>query len=117
MLGSITPLGERSRGGRWVTTVAWYLAGSTLAGATAGWLLGSVGSVTIGPLNPPHPWMLFALALVIVAGVALDVRLFGARLPTVHRQVNEDWLHRYRAWVYGVGFGIQLGLGAVTIVT
>jgi hypothetical protein len=31
--------------------------------------------------------------------------------------VNEDWLGRYRGWVYGVGFGAQLGVGVVTIVT
>jgi hypothetical protein len=26
------------------------------------------------------------------------------------------WLHRYRGWVYGVGFGGQLGVGVWTIV-
>ena len=31
--------------------------------------------------------------------------------------MNEDWLHRYRGWVYGIGFGFQLGLGVATIVT
>jgi len=35
----------------------------------------------------------------------------------VHRQVNENWLARYRGWVYGTGFGFQLGLGVATIVT
>jgi hypothetical protein len=33
----------------------------------------------------------------------------------VHRQVNEDWLHRYRGWVYGVAFGAQLGVGFATV--
>jgi hypothetical protein len=31
--------------------------------------------------------------------------------------VNEAWLHRYRGWVYGAGFGLQLGLGVTTIVS
>jgi hypothetical protein len=31
--------------------------------------------------------------------------------------VNEDWLNRYRGWVYGAGFGIQLGVGVATVVT
>ena len=39
------------------------------------------------------------------------------RLPTTKRQVDERWLTRYRGWVYGVGFGFQLGLGLVTVVT
>jgi hypothetical protein len=38
-------------------------------------------------------------------------------LPSSHRQVNEDWLGRYRGWVYGSGFGLQLGAGVATIVT
>jgi hypothetical protein len=39
------------------------------------------------------------------------------RMPSSRRQVNEDWLGRYRGWVYGVGFGGQLGVGVATIVT
>jgi hypothetical protein len=35
----------------------------------------------------------------------------------VRRQVDENWIPRYRAWVYGGGFGFQLGLGVVTVVT
>jgi hypothetical protein len=31
--------------------------------------------------------------------------------------VNEDWLTLYRDWIYGLGFGFQLGAGVVTIVT
>jgi hypothetical protein len=31
--------------------------------------------------------------------------------------VDEDWLTRYRTWVYATGFGWQLGTGVVTIVT
>jgi hypothetical protein len=41
----------------------------------------------------------------------------GPGLPSLRRQVNEDWLRRYRGWVYAAGFGFQLGLGVVTIVT
>ena len=39
------------------------------------------------------------------------------RVPSWHRQVNEDWLGRYRGWVYGFGFGVQLGVGVLTIVS
>ena len=38
-------------------------------------------------------------------------------MPGVRRQVNENWLSKYRGWVYGWGFGFQLGTGVATIVT
>jgi hypothetical protein len=38
-------------------------------------------------------------------------------VPSWRRQVDEQWLTRYRGWVYGVGFGAQLGFGLVTIIT
>jgi hypothetical protein len=31
--------------------------------------------------------------------------------------VNERWLDEFRGWVYGLGFGAQLGLGLTTVVT
>ena len=27
-----------------------------------------------------------------------------------------SWLGRYRSWVYGLGFGVQLGAGVTTVV-
>jgi hypothetical protein len=60
------------------------------------------------------------VALLAGAGVdgALATRLVPAgALPGPRRQVNEEWLGRYRGWVTGIGFGFQLGLGVVTIVT
>jgi len=35
---------------------------------------------------------------------------------TPRRQVNENWIGRYRGWVYGAGFGLQLGLGFAVFV-
>ena len=37
-------------------------------------------------------------------------------MPLTKRQVNEDWMTTFRGWVYGVGFGAQLGLGFITLV-
>ena len=34
-----------------------------------------------------------------------------------HRQVNERWLDAYRPWVYGAGFGFQIGTGLATYIT
>ena len=39
------------------------------------------------------------------------------RLPIHRRQVNERWLDQYRSWVYGSGFGWQIGNGLSTYIT
>lgn len=109
MLTSITPLGERGRGNRWAVTMTAYVVGSLLGGATIGIVLGAVGSAL-----PALPVLLLAGLACLAAAVA---DLSPWRLPGGHRQVDEDWLARYRGWVYGLGFGYQLGLGVVTIVT
>ncbi len=43
-------------------------------------------------------------------------RLGGFHLPFHSRQVNERWLDRFRPWVYGAGFGWQIGTGLVTYI-
>jgi hypothetical protein len=113
MLASITPLGERARGSRWGLTIAFYVASATLAGAAVGALAGLAGG-----LAWPGDEALDARAAVLAGALALGFALdIGGRLPTMRRQVNEDWLREYRGWVYGTGFGGQLGLGVTTIVT
>jgi hypothetical protein len=116
MLASINPLGERSRNRRFWATYAWYVAGSVVGGAALGGALGLVGS-GIDAAVPRGATVTAALVLAVGA-VALAFELpIGPRLPSIRRQVNEDWLARYRSWVYGGGFGFQLGLGVVTVVT
>ena len=115
MLGSISPLGERARGRSWTATVSTYVIGSALGGATIGGALGAAGAGGARALG--RDGGLAVLAVVAVIGVALDARVWGLHLPTVLRQVNQDWTVRYRGWVVGLGFGAQLGLGVVTIVT
>ena len=115
MLGSITPLGERGRGSKWWLTVIAYVVGSIVAavalGASVGWL-----GAAVAPSGGAGVRLL-ALGLVVVAGLALDLGALGVRLPSVRRQVDEGWRARYRGWVWGVGYGLQLGVGVVTIVT
>jgi hypothetical protein len=110
MLTSITPLGERSRGSSWTVTVSFFATASLLAGAAAGALAGGAGA-----LLPAGRWRIVVLLIVLVVALALDCS--GAhRLPGPRRQVNEDWLGRYRGWVYGGAFGAQLGVGLATVV-
>ena len=55
--------------------------------------------------------------MLLAAALVVDVSPLRRRLPTTRRQVNEDWMGRYRGWVYGGAFGAQLGSGVATIVT
>jgi hypothetical protein len=112
MLASINPLGERARNQRYGITITAYLLGSTLAGAGLGALLGLVGSPIAAPTRS-----LGIVASVAIVGVVLDAHVLPFRIPGPRRQVNENWLVAYRGWVYGSGFGIQLGLAFLTIVT
>jgi hypothetical protein len=116
MLTSITPLGERSRNSSWGVTVTAFVLGSTAAGALLGAALGVLGGLS-GVLPPASSVAFVALAGAALGGVSLDLGLAGLRLPTVPRQVSEDSLHAYRGWVYGIGFGFQLGLGFTTVVS
>ena len=109
MLTSINPLGERGRHQRYGITVTAYIVGSTIGGALGGALLGAIGA----PFDSTTAWIVAILVLAIV-GLLLDAR---SRVPGPHRQVNENWLTTYRGWVYGAGFGAQLGGAFATIVS
>jgi hypothetical protein len=111
MLASINPLGERARNQSYPVTVAVFIVASTLAAALLGTLLGALGA----PIATHTAWTA-AIAFLALAGLLFDARVRGLRVPGPHRQVNEDWLTTYRGWVYGGGFGAQLGLGFTTII-
>ncbi len=113
MLASITPLGERGRNRSWPVTVAFYLLGSALGGAALGMVAGAAGAILRRLADPPGALVLLVVGSAAAAALFLDT---GRSVPTLRRQVNEDWLRRYRSWVYGLGFGVQLGAGVATVV-
>ena len=115
MLSSITPLGERGRGNRWGTTVAWFIAGSALGGALVGAGLGLAGA-GLARVVPDGARLVVLLALAVGAA-AIDAGRRPSLLPSWRRQVDERWMDEYRPWVYGFGWGAQLGAGVLTIVT
>ena len=116
MLSTITPLVERGRGHSYRTTSAWFLAGGTLGGATLGLLMaGLAGGVQALHLSSGATGATALVAALAAAGS--DTGFARIRLPTHGRQVNERWLDRYRPWVYGAGFGWQIGCGLATFIT
>ncbi len=118
MLGSITPLGERGRGNRWWLTAASYTAASALGGLLVGSAAGLLGAtLRLGGLTLAPAAALLVISSAALLGLLADAGLFGLRLPTLRRQVDDRWIGRYRGWVVGAGFGFQLGLGVVTIIT
>jgi hypothetical protein len=112
MLASITPLGERGRHNRYPLTIAAFLIGAAAAGALGGLVLGALGALILSGLT--SALRLAVLALAVAVAIGLDAR---GDVPGPRRQVNEQWLDRYRGWVYGVGFGAQLGIGVGTVIT
>ncbi len=114
MLTSITPLGERGRGHRFWLTRSWLLVGHVIGGLALGALM-AAGSLLVDRLvgRPGPSGATIIIAVVTVAAVVGD--LAGITVPG-RRQVDERWLTTYRGWVYGVGFGAQLGFGLVTVV-
>jgi hypothetical protein len=116
MMASINPLGERARGNRWRHTATAFTAGCLLGGWALGASAAAVGLLVAAASRPPATAVAAgaAMGIAFAAGV---VELAGWRVPTLHRQVDEAWLGRYRGWVYGSGFGAQLGAGLATTVT
>lgn len=116
MLSTITPIGERGRNNRYYATAGWFVVGAVLGGATlgAGAALLAVGVEGLGLSGDE---LAGAAAVLAAVTTASDLALGGFRLPTHIRQVNETWLDQYRSWVYGGGFGWQIGVGLATYVT
>ena len=115
MLATITPLAESGRGNRYRSTAAWFVVGSVVGGACFGGVMAllaigvhalDLSALTAGVIG------LGATAVVLVS----DSRVVAWSLPVHHRQVNERWLDRFRPWVYGAGFGWQIGCALATYI-
>lgn len=119
MMSSITPVGENARGQRWSITATAHVLGASLGGVALGLMSGTLGSYlrflgAEGWLGEPVPLMVLAVAAGV--GAVLERGSLARPVPSLHRQVDERWLDTYRGWVYGGGFGAQLGFGLVTII-
>lgn len=115
MLSSITPMTEAGRGNRFATTAAWFLAGGIVGGLTLG-AVAAGGAALVGLADPTDATRYAIAGLAAVATAGIDLGAFGIELPIFKRQVDDAWLRRYRSWVYGAGFGWQIGVGVATYI-
>ena len=116
MLSTITPIAERGRNHRYYSTATWFVLGAVLGGATLG-LGTALLALGAGALDLSATEALGVSAVLAAVSIASDLKLGGFRLPSHTRQVNEAWLDQFRSWVYGSGFGWQIGVGLATYVT
>lgn len=116
MLSTITPPGERARGHSYAATASWFIAGATFGGVTLG-ALAAAGALGVRALSVSGGGRMWAAGAAVLACLLSDAAVTGRRLPVHRRQVNERWLDAYRPWVYGAGFGWQVGAGLVTYIT
>jgi MFS family permease len=117
LLASITPLGERGRNSHWSVTSSALIVGATAGGLVLGGLCGLVGHETVHRVTANTNVPTFTLAAAAALACAFDFGVFGLEIPAVRRQVSKEWLTEFRGWVYGLGFGVQLGIAFATIVT
>jgi MFS family permease len=115
MLSTITPMGERARRYTFGGTAAWFIIGAVLGGATLG-AVSALLAAGVSTLDLDPGVALAVGAVLALVGAASDAGLGGFRLPGHTRQVDEVWLDRYRSWVYGAGFGWQIGVGLTTYI-
>ncbi|HEY3673205.1 MAG TPA: hypothetical protein VGN51_19875 [Acidimicrobiia bacterium] len=115
MLSQLTPVGEASRGYRYRTTAAWFVLGAVVGGATIGAVMAGLAAV-VSAIGATSTALLGVAAGLAVLGATVDTGVLGFMPPFFKRQVNEYWLSKYRAWVYGSGFGWQIGAGVTTYI-
>lgn len=115
MLSSITPMTEAGRGNRFRVTAGWFVVGSVVGGVSLG-AVAAGGAALLGVAHLSVDLRLGIGAGVALATAAVDLGLAGVDLPIFKRQVNDAWLRRYRGWVYGAGFGWQIGVGLATYI-
>lgn len=115
MVSALNPMSERARGHRYPVTALWYVAGALAGGAVlgAGCALGAFAVARLSLAATVTALLVLGCALVAFVS---DAPAVPWQLPEHPRQVNEQWLGRYRRWIYAAGFGAQIGTGFATYI-
>src|SRR6185437_1196753 len=115
MVSALNPMSERARSHRYGATVSWYVVGAVGGGALLG--LGcALGAFAVGQVDLRAAVVAVLVLLAAVVAWASDSEPIGWSLPLHPRQVNEQWITRYRRWIYAAGFGAQIGTGFATYI-
>jgi hypothetical protein len=115
MLSTVTPIAERGRGHRFGVTAAWFVLGSVAGGATLG-AASALLAAGVDAVDVPTRTALVAAGALALVGASIDAGPGRVRPPFFRRQLDDAWLDRYRGWVYGLGFGWQIGVGFATYI-
>jgi hypothetical protein len=115
MLATVTPMAERGRGHRYGPTASWFIAGGVMGGATLGLVMAAL-AVLARALDASTTALAVAAFVAAAVTTLAEAGVAGFRLPVHRRQVNERWLDGFRPWVYGIGFGWQVGSGLATYI-
>ena len=115
MLSQLNPVSERARGQRFAVTATWFVVGALAGGATLGAAMLAL-AFAVEALGVGGAAAAGAAAVIALVGAASDAHALPWSPPFHRRQVNEDWLPHYRGWLYGVGFGWQIGTGVATYI-
>ncbi len=86
-----------------------------MGGVTLGAVMAALAAA-VSAIGATSTALLGIAAGIAVLGATVDAGVLGFAPPFFKRQVNEYWLTRYRAWVYGSGFGWQIGAGITTYI-
>jgi hypothetical protein len=113
MLSSLTPFGEASRGNRYAVAATAFIGSALLGGLCLGLAL-SVPALAIDAFGVTPATASAVVA--IAAGVTVAADFGVVKTPRIPRQVDESWFGQFRPWVYGLGYGWQIGVGLATYV-
>jgi hypothetical protein len=117
MLSSIHPFGERSRNNTFRRTASAHVLGSLVGGSLLGLGAGVLGLLVELIFDVSATTRTIIILVFSIFALGIEATSRERLLPSRTRQVNENWIQTYRGWVYGGGFGAELGFGISTIIT
>ena len=94
----------------------WFIAGAVVGGATLGAVMAALADGRVVARRHLHRAARDRRRSSRCSAPRSTAACSGVAPPFFKRQVNEYWLGRYRAWVYGSGFGWQIGAGVTTYI-
>lgn len=93
------------------------MIGSTFGGGALGVVGGLAAWFLNATFDPASSVRTIVVVVAAMTALGFEATNRERLLPSRTRQVNENWIQTYRGWIYGGGFGAELGFGLSTIIT